>query len=148
MKRGVLLVPVLLFLFSGIQAQQRTIKGEVLEFSNNQPIAGATIVGGQGIGTTTDEDGAFSLKVPKETESIQISFIGYETKDVPLDTSSFYNILLKTSENSLTQLVVVGYGTQRKSDLTGAVSTVDVEKAFDSKPLIDVTKGLQGVVPG
>ncbi len=149
MKKVVLLVPVFMLCFSSVWAQQRTISGEVQEFSTNDPVIGATVVAtGTQLGTTTDVKGKFSLTIPQDTKSLQVSFVGYTSKTVSLDTSSTYTILLQTSENSLKQLVVVGYGTQRKADLTGAVSTVDVKKTFDSKPLIDVTKALQGIVPG
>ncbi len=132
-----------------VQAQQREITGEVHEFTNNDPIVGATVVAvGTKEGTTTNQEGRFSLSIPSNAQNLKISYVGYETKVVALDTSSSYVILLKTSENSLKQLVVVGYGSQKKGDLTGAVSTVDVQKTFDSKPLIDVTKALQGIVPG
>ncbi|GAA4309030.1 TonB-dependent receptor [Compostibacter hankyongensis] len=130
-------------------AQQRSIKGKVLEYATQQPVIGATVMAsGTRSGTTTDMQGAFSLVLPPGTASLQVSYVGYESQTVPIDTVSSYTILLRTSENSLKQLVVVGYGTQRKADLTGAVSTVDMKKTFDSKPLTDVTKALQGIVPG
>lgn len=149
MKKLVLLVPVLMLVSISLWAQQRTVSGEVQEFSNNQPIIGATVVAtGTNAGTVTNNQGKFSLQIPADAQSLEVSYVGYESKTVPLDTSSSYIILLQPGENSLQQLVVVGYGTQRKADLTGAVSTVDVEKTFESKPLIDVTKALQGIVPG
>lgn len=149
MKKLVLLVPVLVLVSATLWAQQRTVSGEVQEFSNNQPIIGATVVAtGTNAGTVTDDQGRFSLQIPADASSLEVSYVGYQSKTVPLDTSSSYVILLQPGEHSLRQLVVVGYGTQRKADLTGAVSTVDVEKTFESKPLIDVTKALQGIVPG
>lgn len=149
MKKTVLLVPVLMLLFYGAWAQQRTVKGEVLDYATNEPVIGATlVVPGTQTGTITNAKGAFSLTVPEGVKSLVISSVGYESQTVTLDSASVYPVLLRTSPNSLKQLVVVGYGTQRKADLTGAVTTVDVKKTFDSKPLIDVTKALQGIVPG
>lgn len=149
MQKHVLLVSALILIFTGLKAQQRTITGRVLEYSTNQPVIGATVVAGNSTnGTTSDKNGNFSLQISPTIHSIHISYIGYANQTVNLDSASSYTILLQTSENSLQQLVVVGYGTQRKADLTGAVSTVDVGKTFASKPLTDVTKALQGIVPG
>lgn len=150
MKKNVLLVLLLtIFAASGAWAQQRTIKGKVVESTSNDPLVGATVVvTGTQTGTITDSRGRFSLLLPEGAKSLTISTVGYNTETVPLGTADSYTIEMKTSENSLKQLVVVGYGTQRKADLTGAVATVDVQKTFDSKPLIDVTKALQGIVPG
>src|SRR5690625_3443703 len=132
MKKCLLFTIICLLLFSlNSLAQERTISGEVHDFSTDDPVIGATvIVPGTGMGTTTNESGAFSLSIPTDVEAIKISYVGYAAKKVLLDTSSSYIILLKTTENSLKQLVVVGYGSQKKGNLTGAVSTVDVKKTF------------------
>lgn len=150
MKKNVLLVLLLIFFAAGeVWAQQRTIKGRVMESSTDQPLVGATIVlTGTQTGAITDSRGRFSIIVPEDAKSMTVSTVGYETITVPLTSSDTYTVNMKTTENSLKQLVVVGYGEQRKADLTGAVATVNVQRTFDSKPLIDVTKALQGIVPG
>lgn len=149
MKKIVLLVPIFMLVCIGAWAQQRTIKGRVIESTSNEPLVGATVVvTGTQTGTITDSRGRFSLLLPEGAKSLTISTVGYNTETVTLGSADDYTVTMKTSENSLQQLVVVGYGEQRKADLTGAVATVDVKKTFDSKPLIDVTKALQGIVPG
>lgn len=149
MKKSVLLVPVFLLLYLCTWAQQRNIKGEVHDYATNQPIIGATVAtAGNQVGTTTDANGKFSLQLPSDVKRVSVSYVGYETQSVSVDSSNSVIVMLRTSENSLQQLVVVGYGTQRKEDLTGAVSTVNVEQALTSKPLINTDKMLQGVVPG
>lgn len=126
------------------------ISGVVLDKATRQPVIGATVVASdnQGQGTTTDEKGGFSLALPSGSDSIRVSYIGYQTQTLGIGTATYYTIELQPAEHSLNQLVVVGYGTQKKADLTGAVSTVDVEKTFISKPLNSPDKALQGVVPG
>lgn len=140
---------MLLLLTLSAWAQQKTMTGEVRESSTQNPVIGATIVAtGTQSGTTTDAQGHFSLVIPEGTQTLTISSIGFQTQTVPVGSSSTLNVLLKPGQNSLQQLVVVGYGTQKKADLTGAVATVDVAKTFGSKPLNDPTKALQGIVPG
>ena len=78
---------------------------------------------------------------------LQISFIGYKTQEVKA-TSNILKIVLAEDNEMLDEVVVVGYGSQKKVNVTGAVSTVDVNKSLDAKPQMDVTKALQGVVPG
>ncbi len=77
-----------------------------------------------------------------------MSFIGYKTQTVVLTGSGTYDIQLETDGRSLEEYVAVGYGTQRKVNLTGAVTAVDVNKTFVNRPLTDPSKALQGVVPG
>lgn len=150
MKRNVLLVLLLTFsVIGGAWAQQRTIKGRVVESTADEPLVGVTVVvTGTQTGAITDSRGRFSLVVSENAKSLTVSTIGYETVMIPLTDAGSYDVSMKTTENSLKQLVVVGYGTQRKEDLTGAVSTVDVNKTFSSRPMYDVTKSLQGIVPG
>lgn len=78
---------------------------------------------------------------------LQISFIGYKSQEIKVQQSTIKVILAEDNE-MLDEVVVVGYGSQKKVNVTGAVSTVDVNKALEAKPQMDVTKALQGVVPG
>lgn len=130
------------------QAWGQKISGTVLDKATQQAVIGATVSADQRTGTVTDVQGRFSLTPPPGAKSLNISSVGYKQQTIVLDKSSTYNILLETDERSLDQIVVVGYGTQRKANLTGAVTTVDVTKTFQNRPLTDPSKALQGVVPG
>ena len=122
------------------------ISGTVKD-SAGEPILGATVIqaDNQSNGMTTDVNGNFTLTVP-EGASVAVSYIGYVAQTV----KAYDGMIVTLADDSQTidDVVVVGFGTQRKANLTGAVTSVDVAKAFDSKPIVDVTKGLQGTVPG
>jgi TonB-linked SusC/RagA family outer membrane protein len=143
---GIVFVP-LLFCMTGTFAQTKAISGKVVD-ETGQPVIGATVeVKGTSTGTATDADGAFSINAaPKDV--ITVSYIGFTTVQVPVGTKTSINVTLKESATELKDVVVVGYGTQKKADLTGAVSTVDVDKSLVAKSTSDIGKGLQGVVPG
>ena len=143
---GIVFVP-LLFCITLTFAQTKTIQGKVIDESG-QPVIGATvIVKGASMGTITDADGNFSINAaPKDV--ITISYIGFTTAEVAVETKTSIDVTLKESVTQMKDVVVVGYGTQRKANLTGAVSTVDVDKALVAKPFTDIGKGLQGTVPG
>jgi hypothetical protein len=112
---------------SSLFAQQeggRRITGIVTD-ENNEPLVGATIqVPGTTIGTTAGINGEYSLTLPAGSTGIQVSFIGYETQVISTDGREQINIQLQPESFTLDNLVVIGYGTQRKSDLTGSVSNV------------------------
>ena len=122
------------------------ISGTVKD-SAGEPILGATVIqaDNQSNGMTTDVNGNFTLTVP-EGASVAVSYIGYVAQTV----KAYDGMIVTLADDSQTidDVVVVGFGTQKKANLTGAVTSVDVAKAFDSKPIVDVTKGLQGTVPG
>ena len=96
-------------------------------------------------GIVTDIDGKFTLKVAPGA-TIVVSYLGYGTQT--LKATSSMDVVLKEDNALLDEVVVVGYGQQKKANLTGAVSVVDVDKALEGKPQMDVAKSLQGVVPG
>ncbi|MCQ2147475.1 MAG: TonB-dependent receptor [Bacteroidales bacterium] len=127
------------------EMQQSTIYGTVVD-AQGQPIPGATVViKGTTRGTMTASDGSFSINA-KVGAQLEISCIGYATQTVSASNNA--KIVLQEDTEFLDEVVVVGFGTQKKINLTGAVTSVDVEKTFGSKPLSDVSKGLQGTVPG
>ncbi len=130
-----------------VQQTHRTITGTVRDV-NGEFIIGANIVEvGTTNGTITDVNGYFSLNVANEA-TIQVTYIGYLSQTVKTTGSTNFNITLKEDTQALEELVVVGYGTQRKENLTGAVSSVNVEETLGSRPIADVGRGLQGTVPG
>lgn len=134
---------------SEVQAQQqrRAATGTVVDRSGEGVIGAGVVVKGTGNGTVTDVNGSFSIPNVAEGAVLQISSIGYKTIEVVWNGSPV-NVVLEDDSTLLSEAVVVGFGTQKKANLTGAVSSVDVDKAFAGKPITDVSKGLQGVVPG
>ncbi len=146
-----LLKVILLLLFSvcstaGIYAQ-RTVTGTVLD-DNQQPVASANVVlKGTQIGALTDSNGKFTINVPSTGGSLLISFIGFTTQEVPIGTSSVLTVTLQTEATALTEIVVVGYGTQRRADVTGAISSVSSEK-LNAVPAANLDQALQGRAAG
>lgn len=131
---------------SNVYQQTRIlVSGRILD-SSGQPVPGASIIEkGTTNGVNTDIDGKFTISV-KSGSSLEVSCIGYET--VSVAASENLSVTLKEDTQFLDEVVVVGFGTQKKVNMTGSVAAVDVDKAFGSKPITDVSKGLQGVVPG
>jgi len=125
--------------------QQVQVSGVVVD-AQGQPIPGASvIVKGTATGTMTGTDGKFTISVRPGT-TLEISCIGYATVEVAARDN--VRVVLNDDAEFIEESVVVGFGTQKKVNLTGAVTAVDAEKVFNSKPITDVSKGLQGVVPG
>ena len=122
-----------------------TVKGIVTD-ENGNPIIGANVVeqGDNAHGVVTDIDGKFVLKMSKDSK-VQVSYLGYKTQ---LLAPSAEMTVVMVEDNALDEVVVVGYGVQKKVNLTGAVAVVDVDKALEAKPVMDLSKSLQGVVPG
>lgn len=139
-----------LFLFASIGAiaqSEKTITGTVLSAADNMPLPGATVIVKRTTnGTSTDFDGKFSLSLNNSGTILVISYIGYLTEEVAI-TSGSMNILLKVDENVLNEVVVVGYGTQRKSDVVNAVATANMEQAILT-PTSDVNEMLRGRIAG
>lgn len=114
---------------------------------NDEPLIGVNIqVKGSTKGTATDFDGRFTLDDIEEDAVLIISYIGYQTQEVAVAGRSDLTIVLAEDIKTLDEVVVVGYGTQKKANLTGAVDQVGSE-VFDSRPMSNVTQGLQGVIP-
>lgn len=131
---------------SNVYQQTRIlVSGRILD-SSGHPVPGASVIEkGTTNGVNTDIDGKFSISV-KSGASLEVSCIGYET--VSVAASENMSVTLREDTQFLDEVVVVGFGTQKKVNMTGSVAAVDVDKAFGSKPITDVSKGLQGVVPG
>lgn len=133
-------------LIQATQQQGRTITGRVTD-ENGEPVIGANIIEkGTTNGTVTDIDGSFSLQV-EENAVLHVSYIGYLAQDIPTTGRTSFNILLEEDTKTLDELVVVGYGTMRKSDLTGAVTRVSIEQQSELAN-INILQSLQGTVPG
>ena len=139
-----------LFLFVSMTAlaqSQKIVSGTVLSAEDNMPLPGASvIVEGAINGVSTDFDGKFSLTVNDTDTTLKVSYLGYLTKEVTI-TSKPLTIVLEVDQNLLDEVVVVGYGSQKKSDLVSAVAKTDMSKAV-ATPTSDVTEMLRGRVSG
>ena len=126
-------------------SQAKVIKGNVVD-KNGEPIIGANIrVKGTTVGTITDVDGNFTLKLEDNADFIEVSYIGYKTQSVSLKGKKDLSIVLNEDTETLDEVVVVGYGVQKKADLSGAVATVPT-KVLKDRPVTNVGQALQGAV--
>ena len=126
-------------------AEPIAIVGKVVD-ANGEPLVGASVSeAGTSNGTITDLDGAFVLNVEKNV-TLLVSYVGYKDQEVRAHKDMV--VMLREDTQVLDEVVAIGYGTQKKANLTGAVTTVDVSKTLESKSESDVTKALQGAVPG
>ena len=137
-----------LFLSMGTMlAQNINVAGKVTD-KNGEPIVGAyVVIEGTRTGATTDIDGAYRISAPAKG-ALVFSCVGYKDQQVAVNSRSTVNVILADDTELLDDVVVVGYGTQSRANLTGAVATVDVSKTLDSKPTATLGKALQGAVPG
>lgn len=129
------------------QDNKNTIEGILVDI-NGETIIGATIKEkGTDNGTITDPDGNFVLNVSSMQGTLIFSYIGYKTKEVAISGQKKLKVTLEENSRELDEVVVVGYGTQKKVNLTGAVSSVDI-KELESRPVVNVVEALQGTTPG
>jgi hypothetical protein len=136
-----------LFVFCSAYAQQKTISGVVTEASNGEPVIGASVaIKNTSVGTATDLDGKFSLTVPANGTTLVVSYVGFLPQELPIDKTHF-EITLKESATDLDELVVIGYGTQRKRDLTGAISSISA-KEITARPVASIGEALSGRMAG
>lgn len=127
--------------------QATAVQGKVIG-TRGEALPGVTVVlKGTSTGTTTGVDGSFSLNVPNGTGTLVFSYIGYVAQEVSVDGKTSINITLQEDTKALDEVVVVGYGEQKKANLTGSVSTVSSE-VLESRPVQNVGQALQGVMPG
>ncbi len=130
-----------------VNAQSKIITGKVTG-KNDAPLQGATIHGkGSAIRTQSSDDGSFSIDVPASVKALVISYVGHTDKEVTIGNSSVVNVSLETSAESLQDVVVIGYGTRRKSDLTGAVGSVKASQ-LQERPPSSLSQALAGRVTG
>jgi TonB-dependent SusC/RagA subfamily outer membrane receptor len=143
-----LLMMAIIMTHSFVIAQVRTITGNVTDKQTKETLPGATIlIKGTTSGTSTDINGKFSLPVSSNETVLVVSFVGYDPTEITVGNQSVINVALESSKVMLSELVVIGYGTVRKSDLTGSVGSV---KAKDITKItsLNAEQSLQGKVAG
>lgn len=139
---------MLLGTFAGAFAQGFQVSGKVTSITTGEPLNRATVViKGTNTGTTTDENGNFSITVPQRGTVLQITYAGLDMQEVTVEGATLLSIALAGNANSLDEVVVVGYGTQRKSVVTGAISSVRA-KDLENVPNGRIEQALQGRVSG
>jgi len=142
-----LLVALFLIGATMVFAQGKSIKGVVLD-QNSEPIIGANVlVEGTTNGAITDLDGNFSLVNVASNSKLKVSYIGYITQVVPVAGNSTFKIQLKEDAKALDEIVVVGYGVQKKSDVTGSLARVSAEE-LSVKPVSNAFQAMQGKIAG
>ena len=141
------IAPVLLLCVFSV-AHGQDVTGRVTDSGDNSPLPGASIiVKGTSVGTTTDVNGEYSISSDDGNATLVFSFIGYETQEIQIGGRTRIDISLTPSTQALEEIVVVGYGTQRKRDLTGAVAHMDTE-AMQAEATSNLTSMLRGAMPG
>lgn len=134
-----MLIPLLLLMATSLQAQERTITGTVSDAKSGETLPGANIVvKGTQNGTMSGADGSFTLEIKPGADTLVISFIGYQRTEVPVTSRQNYDIAIAPKAKALDEVVVIGYGTVKKSDLTGSVTSVkgeELTKISSSNPL-------------
>ncbi len=131
-----------------IVLQSQTVTGNVISDEDGQPLIGVSIViKGTSQGTVTDIDGKYSVEVPSGESVLVFSFVGYYTEEVQVGNRSVINLTMNSDISTLSEVVVVGYGTARKSDITGSVVSVDTEEMLKRTPT-NILEGLKGQAAG
>lgn len=128
-------------------SKTKRVSGTVKSASGESIIGANVKVTGTTIGCITDIDGNFTLEVPEDGQ-LTVSYIGFQTLEVPIDGKSSLNVILKEDTEMLDEVVVVGYGTQKKVNLTGAVASVKMDDVLGNRPVSSALEALEGNIPG
>lgn len=124
-----------------------TITGKVMDSSGTVLSGVSVFLKGTTTGSLTDASGHYSISLPSEKGILVFSYIGYETKEVPFDRQVKLDVVLSLKANSLNEIVVVGYGTQKRKDVTGAIAGIS-QKEIEARPVADALQAMQGKVAG
>jgi TonB-dependent starch-binding outer membrane protein SusC len=147
--RNLLLIATCVLFAAGVSfGQQRVVTGTVTESDTGTPVPGANvIVKGTTVGTVTDMDGKYSLNLPEDATALVYSFVGFVSEEVVIGTQSVIDVALSSDITALSEIVVTGYGTQEKKEITSAVASVKSE-SFQIGNVQDPTQLIQGKVAG
>lgn len=138
---------LLLVISLGLKAQNKTISGTVVDTAGESIIGANVVVKGTTNGVITDLDGNFTLANVSEKGIISVSYIGYKDQDIPVAGKSFFKITLQEDTETLEEIVVVGYGTVKKSNVVGSIAKVGAE-SIEDRPVSRVEQALQGQMAG
>ena len=145
--RVLLLFPVFMLILQASWAQTKNVTGKIID-EQGRAVAGASVIGkGSKAGTSTDANGEFKLSIPANISTVIISYIGYGTQEIIIPSSNEVAVTLHPETQALTDIVVIGYGTARKKDVTGAVASLK-EKDFNKGVITSPDQLLQNKVPG
>src|SRR5215207_2377079 len=143
-----LLLTMLTLMCLTAMSQSRTITGRIIDQTTNQPIAGVNVsVKGGTTTVVTDASGNYSITVPSAQSTLVFSYVGYGTQEIPVGTNTTLSPVLSSTQRSMDEVVVIGYGTVRRRDLTGAVSSIKNEDIVRT-PTFNATEALQGRIAG
>src|SRR5690606_2016123 len=146
--KKLLLFTLFSILWSAAWSQDRTVTGKVTSADEEAPLPGVNvIVQGTTKGTTTDAEGNFSLQLAPAENTLVFSFVGYVPQTLQVESRTVIDVVLQPDVLSLSEIVVVGYGTQREKDLTSAISTIKTDDIVKT-PTNQAMQALQGKVPG
>jgi hypothetical protein len=112
----------LFFITVLVQAQKKEIKGKITDQATGLPLSGASVLSNNNTGVATKDDGTFTISVGNEVKSLKVSFVGYVSQNITINGRKVINVTLNPEVNQQNDVVVIGYGTQKKSSLTGAIS--------------------------
>ncbi|MGB3590030.1 MAG: carboxypeptidase-like regulatory domain-containing protein, partial [Tunicatimonas sp.] len=127
----------------------QTISGQVTDLSTSDPLPGVNVLAkGTATGTVTDIEGNYRLTLEDEVTTLVFSSIGYETTEEAINGRTTINLTLSADVQSLSEVVVVGYGTKQKADITGAQGTVDMDIDLQSRPMVEMGQAMYGKLPG
>src|SRR5882762_8996714 len=148
MKKNLLSFFLLFFCFSFSFAQSKVIKGKVTDQKDGSPLLGVTVIakGAATAGTQTDLNGLYTLTIPDGTKSLSFRYVGYKEAILPISGNTL-NAQLEADPKQLTEVVVVGYGTQKRGSLTGAIASVSGKDVAET-PVTTFEQALQGRAAG
>lgn len=139
---------LLVLLNSTAQAQNLNVSGTVKSATDNVPMIGVTVmITGSSTGTVTDLDGNYALRNVPAGATLQFSYVGYVSQKISVNGQVHINVTMHEDSKTIDEIVVIGYGVQKKSDVTGAISSVKSDDLLNS-PISDAASALQGRVSG
>ena len=145
---SILAIVFLFTAFQGYSQQSHPVSGLITDHQTGESLVGVSIhVKGTTYGTTTDIEGTYRLEISDPTSILVFSYIGYETQEIPVNNRAVINVRLISSTQTLDEVLVVGYGIQRKESVIGSISSIS-NKTIVSLPVSNVTQSIAGKLPG
>lgn len=147
MRKFLFLLMAVILAIGQLQAQQRTVTGKVTNEKGEGVPNASVIIKGSTMGTTTSSDGTFSISIPADAHTLVISSVGLGSRELAITNATDYSVVLNGTTTTLDEVVVVAYGSQKRTNVTGSIATVK-PAAIENKPFTSVDKALQGAVAG